>query len=340
MKKILTLAVLLMGVFTLVGCSSTMDVPNELTGLTENESIATMSYLSSGLLNFSDPVVEPVASGSIFLADEEKLVIEDDLEEVNQYMEQLKVFMHEGTDNFGKVTETESDLPEYEFKLEFVVQGEVYVIYYNVDAETGDYSGVIIINDVTYELEAAIVEEEQNPEDTEPSNTEEEPKQEENKETAELKHKFRLTARNGEDFVSITYKKEIEEGETTLKFHMYEYKNEIERELQMKITHEENEMKIKIESEGKEFTFKRNVEEGETVYKLKYKIGETKGEVKIIETEDEFGELHYRYQVREQEKNKNFDLDEPRHRDDVPKNKNEHKNGSGDDLVEESEEVL
>ena len=49
---------------------------------------------------------------------------------------------------------------EYEFKLEFVVQGEVYVIYYNVDAETGDYTGIIIINEVTYELEAAIVEEE------------------------------------------------------------------------------------------------------------------------------------------------------------------------------------
>jgi len=348
MKKIFTLAVVLLGVLALSGCSSATDATIELTGLTENESIATMSYLSSGFLNFTEPTVDPVASGSIFLADDEDLVIEEELEEVNQYMEQLKVFMQEGTDNFGRVTETESDLPEYEFKLEFVVQGEVYVIYYNVDAETGDYTGIIIINEVTYELEAAIVEEELEADlDEDELDTDDLDADLDEDEDAELKQKFRLTARNGEDFVTITYKKEIEEGETTLKFSMYEYKNAVEREMEMKISHEDNEMKIKIEQDGNEFTFKRNVEDGETVYKLKYKVRETEGEVKIIETEDEFGEFHYQYQVKEQNKNRNFDMDEPGHHDDDDdedsqnQNENEHQNGLDEENTEEeTDEVL
>ena len=71
------------------------------------------------------------------------------------------------------------------------------------------------------------------------------------------------------------------------------------------------------------------------------------GEVKIIETEDEFGEFHYQYQVKEQNKNRNFDMDEPGHHDDDDdedsqnQNENEHQNGLDEENTEEeTDEVL
>lgn len=324
MKKAIAIVLLLVGAITLTSCTTDEAEVNVLEGLSERESIATMAYLSTGLLNFSEPIVAD-ATSIMFLTDTEELEIDEEMDEVNQYMEQLRVFLDEGSNNFGNVVELESDDEAYGFMIEFTVRGELYVVYYNVDEVTGEYTGIIIIGDVTYELEVGLVEDVL---DGKEPNDEQEGE--------ELKTQLRLTARNGEDHVTIEYKKEMEEDETTLKFSMHEYKNNIARELEMKISHEENEMKIEVKENGNEFSFKKEVEDGEIVYKLKYKVGETEGEVKIQERLDENGEYKYQYQIKEQNKNKNVEMEKPDCEDDEDDefehdNDNEHNEENGYD---------
>lgn len=325
MKKLITL-ILLLGVGLLSGCSTESANDLAINGLTEQESIATIAYLSSGLLNFSAPVeenIDPLRN----LTDSEPFEIEEEIDEVNQYMEQLKVFMEEGTENFGKVEEVASDNPLYDFRISFVVQGTPYIVYYNIDELTNEYTGIIVLDGVSYELEASLIDEDIDNDDEEHDEIEDE---------TEIKTELRLTARNSEDYVTITYKKEIEEDESSLKFNMYVYKNKVERQLEMKISHEENEMKIQLNENGNEFTFKKEVESGETTYKLKYKLGDTEGEVKIQEMEDENGTLTYKYQIKEKGLEKEIDLDKPGHENDHENEKENDNDNENDDEPNEN----
>mgnify|MGYP000888345298 CR=1 FL=1 len=110
----------------------------------------------------------------------------------------------------------------------------LFLTYTTINYKTYDKS---LIDIGQLDLDADLDEDELDTDDLDANLDEED-------EDAELQQKFRLTARNGEDFVTITYKKEIEEGETTLKFSMYEYKNAVEREMEMKISHEQDTLRM------------------------------------------------------------------------------------------------
>ena len=127
MKKIAILLFALGVTLTLSACSTTGGndiITEEL--LSSEESLATLSYLSAGFLDFSTP--SPTVSNLQFLMDEETTEIEDELDTVNLYFDRLKALIDNGVDSFGSVVEEESDNELYEYKITFTVNEEVAAI--------------------------------------------------------------------------------------------------------------------------------------------------------------------------------------------------------------------
>lgn len=151
MKKLLTFIIALAATLTLAACGSGTEQDIVADNLSSEESLATLSYLSAGFLDFSTPTT--VQSGLVFLNDEDTTVIEEELDEVNLYFDRLKGMIDNGVESFGSVTEEPSDNELYEFKLTFTVNEEVYLIYYNLDEVTGEMTGIIVVGDQEYTFE-------------------------------------------------------------------------------------------------------------------------------------------------------------------------------------------
>lgn len=350
MKKILFLGIAVLFAFTLSGCTDGALDNNELLAvdLGSEESLATLSYLSTGFLDFS---TEPVVASNIaFLSareEEPETVIEGELDEVNVYIDRLKALIDGGLENFGSVEESDSDNELYEFKLTFTVNDEVYVIYYNIDSETGEMTGVIVIGVVEYEFEVMdnIKEYEHNtqqkPEnDNDNSNDnskdngngnkdedtdDEEVNQEESENEEELDDdlddeesddedeiKMVLVATNGEDTIKIIYKTELEDGEFETKFYVEQTIDGVEKKVTLKISQEDDETVVKIEDGEDSYSFKREVEDEGVVYKLQYEVDGVKGMVKITEITDEEGNVTYDYFIQEAGREKHTEQQEPK----------------------------
>ena len=354
MKKILVLVVGLLSVITLTACDESLDnIIDEASTLSSEEGIATLSYLSTGFLDFS--TTEPVASNVLFLSDEETTVIEEELDEVNVYIDRLKGFIDNGVETFGNVTEDVSDNELYDYKITFTVNEEVYVIYYNIDPETLEVSGIIVLGDIEYEFEVVDhinnyemhqekhEEKEENKGDdtanqngksTESSNEEDPEDTNTDGEESNTEEKMTLIARSGDDVITIIYKTEIEEDESTTKFFMEQTLNGVTKQIELKISVEEDEYKVDVVDGENEFTFKREVEEEGTVYKLKYKVDGIEGTVKIIETTDDLGENIYEYVISESGKNKNVTKGKPESKgfDNHEEEETEEESGNNDEV--------
>mgnify|MGYP000877037857 CR=1 FL=1 len=337
MKKIILVTALL---FTLglAGCSTDKiddTTTNELSALTSEESLVTLSYLSNSLLNTA-PVT--ASSNVAFLSNGFTTVIEGELDEVNVYMDRLRVFMDEGTEGFGSITTTESDNPLYDSKLVFTVNELNFIIYYTTDEITGDITGLIIVDGIEYVMEAytefsedpetgeGVIEEDDDELDGEETTEDELDAEEPNEDSNNEESKMVMVATNGEDSIKVTYKSEKEDGEETLKFHMVETRAMIEREIKLKIKSEDDSYKVTVEEDGNEYSFKRNIEEGKVIYSLKYDVDGVKGEVKINETTDENGNVSYQYRIRENGKDSEVEKGKPdkEHEEDEEENEEEN----------------
>lgn len=342
MKKLTVFLFTLIAVFTLSACGGTTD-NNTITeeALSSEESLATLSYLSTGFLTVSD---SPTVATLQFLADHDTTVIEDELDTVNVYFDRLKALIDNGVESFGSVTEEPSDNELYEYKLTFTVNEEVYVIYYNLDDVTGEMTGIIVINDVEYEFEVVdnmreykFEEEEKNEnrennanqnqngtdddvddevdteEDDDEVDTEEEDDEVDTEDDEEeTESKMMLIARNGEDTIKIMYKTEVEEDESTTKFDMEQTIAGVTKNVSLKISMEDDEYKVDIQDGQDSFTFKQETEEdGEVEYKLSYNVDGVSGTVKITETVDENGELVYEYKIKEGGRNRDVQRGRP-----------------------------
>lgn len=355
MKK-LFLGLLVTLTLTLTACDGELfnidnngdDPIPEVEVLSSEQSLATLSFISAGFLGFETE--ETAVSNTLFLSnleeEEEETEIEGELDEVNVYIDRLKGFIDNGVNDLGSITETESDNELYEFKLTFTVNEEVYVIYYNVDAETGEMTGIIVIDEIEYEFEVIDnikkyehSEQEKNQngnanenaddeeeEDEESEANEEESENEEEVDEEENETKMVLIATNGEDTLKVVYKTETEEDETTTKFYLEQTIDGVMREIQLKISEEEDEFKVDIKDGENEFTFKREVEEEGTVYKLTYTVDGVSGTVKIIETVDENGETVYEYQIKEGNIEKNTERGKPENKGKGNNNGNNNSN--------------
>ena len=330
MKKILVVIIGLTTLFTLSGCTEAIvDDPNQelLAALGSEESLATLSYLSTGFLDFSNPTV--VASNMAFLSTGDggagsTTVIEEELDQVNIYIDRLKILIDNGVEDFGSVVEEESDNELYAYKMTFTVNEEVYVIYYNVDLETDEMTGIIVIGIVEYEFEVMdnIKEYEYNKEmqeghkneNSEKDNDDEDAETEtelDNDGIEESETKMVLIATNGEDTIKITYKTEVEDGESTTKFEVEQTIDGVEKRVTLKITEEDGETKVKISDGEDEYSFKREVEDEGVVYKLQYEVDGVKGMVKITEITDENGVVTYEYFIQEAGREKHTEKEEP-----------------------------
>lgn len=325
MKKLFTMLTSLVLVFTLVACSNDTPTVTETNEMDTQESLVTLTYLSGGMLDTAGGS----ASNMMFMADK----AEDDLDTINMYMDQLKVFIENGTKDFADVTEEVSDNPEYESKLTFVVKDEVYVLYYTINGSVID--GILIIEDVTYtiegendlkdnvkdesemqakldelnaelaELEATVAEDEDEQEelDDEIADVKEEIAKLEEEISSEAideadeeqETKMKIVATNGDDSIEIEYKVEDKTDEMTTKFEIKSTINGEFTEKEMKIVSEEGHYKVEVEEGDDKLVFKRNEEDGEVVYKLEYTIDGEKGQVMIKESIDENGEVVYTY---------------------------------------------
>lgn len=299
-----------MGVLS--ACTNTNEeVPeNQIDALEAEESLATLSYLANGFIRLSPQTVSNTSVA--FLANGNGFVIEEEMDEVNVYMDRLKLFINDGTDSLGSVETTTSEREEYENKLVFSVEEESFELHYNVSELTGEITGILLVGDVEYTISAtedfeedsetgeAILEDD---DETDLEDEDDEADVEDDEE--ENESKMVLVAVNGDDSIKVTYKLEQEEDESTVKFHLLETISGVEREIKMKMVSEEDHYKITVEDEDGKYTFKQNGDEdGVTMYKLEYDINGTKGQVMIRETVNENGELEYEYRIQEKGQNK------------------------------------
>ncbi len=355
MKKLLLLGLAILTLGGLTACTDLEGDPqDQITEeiLSSEQSLATLSYLSTGFLDFNN--TSPDVSNIMFLSntdeEEEPTVIEGELDEVNIYIDRLKALIDNGVESFGSVVEEESDNELYTYKLTFTVNEEVYIIYYNIDELTGEMTGIIVIGDVEYEFEVVDNikqyehnEEEKNEnhaEDNENTNKEnnsngnnsnnenndddddvdtdddeldtENEEDENDDDEEESESKMTLIATNGEDTIKIVYKTETDGEETETKFYIEKTIDGVTTESTLKISLEEDELVIAISEGEDEYKFKKEIEDGETIYKLQYKVDGVIGMVKIKEIIGEDGEVTYDYFIQEAGKERHTEKQEPK----------------------------
>jgi hypothetical protein len=354
MKKLFLLFFALGAVVTLSACGTDLtqdDIQAEL--LSSEESLATLSYLSAGFLDFETPTVSDTTS-FMFLSDGNgnsngaATKFEDEADIINVYFDRLKAMIDNGVDSFGSVTEEASDNELYDFKLTFTVDEEVYVIYYSIDEVTAEMTGIIIVGDLTFDFEVIDNMKEyeyqqgEKPEDDEnevdQDSTDDDVDQEEEDDElddnsedddadTEEETKMVLVATNGEDSIRIMYKTETSDDEEEVKFSIEKTIAGVTTYATLKIEQEEDEYKITVSEDGDTYTFKREVEDdNEVVYKLQYHIDGINGMVKITEITDEEGNVTYSYLIVEGGKTAEIERGEPK------------SHGFDDDIDEDDEE--
>ncbi|MFA7075642.1 MAG: hypothetical protein WC152_03125 [Candidatus Izemoplasmatales bacterium] len=338
MKKIIGIIILGLMALGVTACS----VNSESKTLTSEQSLASMAFLSSNLLNLNDETTSQGLSNNL---SEDELEVEDEIETINEYLVLLESFMENGAQGFGEIKEVESDRLEYANMINIIVAGETYKLYYNFNAITSEITGIFIVENQEYTIiaynyldDADELEDDQDDadefeDDQDDADEFEDDQDDENdkdeaddmsftkltnlttEETTEIikednETKMVLMASNGNDTIKITYKTEVESDETETKFEMETYINGVEKEVSIEIKTEQNEYKIEIEDGDNFYEFKREVESEGIKYELEYEVNGVKGEIKIIESSNELEEKTYTYEIEEEGKHKEFEIDD------------------------------
>ena len=350
MKKLLGFIFIALTAIGITACT----IAEEDQTLSSSESLSSMAYLSANYLSMSS---SSEAQGLAFNLSDDALEVEEELEEVNEYLTLLKNFMDNGAKDFGSITEEESDRAEYVHMITIIVAEETYTLYYNIDAETDEITGIFVLGEVEYSITAynyledkdefddddddddefddqdddddEFDDEDDEDEDdlsytqlsettvtTETETTDSENTEVETTVSVEQEEKMELIARNGDDYIKITYKVETEDEEVETKFEMETFIGGVEKEISIEIKEENNEYKIEIEDGENSYEFKREIEDGGIKYELEYEVNGTEGEIEIFESTNELGETVYRYEIEEEGKYKEVEIDEDDHDED------------------------
>jgi hypothetical protein len=351
MKKLLGIFVLAFMALGITACAAT---PTAAT-LSSEQSLASMAYLSSNFLSLNnDTTSDPLA----FKLADETLEVEEELETVNEYLELLKAFMENGATEFAQLQEQASDRAEYTYMLNITVAEEVYVLYYNVDVETSEISGIFIINDEEYTIEAynnlddkeEFEDDDDDDEDDEDEYDDKDGYEEDDDDDADdmsltkmsdvttteeettttteeevttdstsgatvvesddLEKKMVLIARNGDNYIEMTYKVETEGEETETKFEMETFINGVEKEIAVEIKIENKEYKVEVQDGENTYDFKREVENDGVKYELEYEVNGVEGEIQIFETTNDLGETVYVYKIEEEGQYKEVEMED------------------------------
>ena len=340
MKKLLAvIAIAILGI-GISACS--VNETNQI--LTSEQSLVSMAYLSTSLLSMNDNSSSNALSNTL---SDDQFEVDGELETVNEYLEMLKAFMENGAGDFASITEMDSDREMYTYMINISVMDQKFVLYYNIDQETNEISGIFVIGEEEYVIEVYdnledddddldveddddLYEEDEEDEEDEDEGEEkddmsfnlltestEEPTTEFDStsgatvnESNDSERKMVLIARNGDNYIEMTYKVENEEDETETKFEMESFINGVENEIVIKIENEKDEYKVEIEDGDNYYEFKKEFEDEGIEYKLEYQVNGVEGEIKITETTDEFGETVYIYEIDEEGKYKEVEIDD------------------------------
>lgn len=341
MKKLFVAILALVGIFTLAACN-TQGTVNEV--LASNKDIYAFSAISSTSLLTQDQTAQPM---SMQLVDAEETLIEQEVEDINKYLNMMEQFLG---DNGGFSIETvESDRVEYANKVVFTsvdLLGNqiVHTLYFNEVILTEEND----VDDLSeYTTEEPEEEDETEVEDEEENEVEDEEEIEDEDEFEDQETKIDgILIMNGTEY-TITGKKEIEENEEKIEIKSFiDEKNYVkvvskvegdERKYnyevvtdgvvvnssKVKIEEEDNESKFVLEyvdgqTSGK-FEFKRELDDNEDIIKIKYEINngtETEaGEAKILVITDPLtGDTTYQYKVKTDD-NEEVEIEEEREDD-------------------------
>lgn len=205
-----------------------------------------------------------------------------EVEEVSEYQLLLEAYINEGSEAFGSITELDSDLEGYTFKLVITIEDELYEIYYNID-EFDVVTGIVVFEGVNYDIQLPI--EEEADEEDELDSDFEEPEEDE-----EVSLYFLALSSDGS--IEITYIIEENEVEVNIISIIAGEKNES----CLKIEDEEDEFELKVVRNGIQMTFSEETEEALVSYQLVYHNGPLKVIVTAKPSLDELGNVIYDYE--------------------------------------------
>jgi len=263
----------------------------------ESEKLAEITYLTTSFIGST-----VVVNNSIYqkLATGDTTEFEENDQLINLYFDTLRVFLE--MDVFSEtVNVTNVDGDPNSFIIIFSVDAFEYELH--VTFNENDFTGTLIISGVTYEVQGSL-------EDT------------------NQEFKLQFEAKNGLDFVQVTYKSEEKEDEVESKYQIQQKINNVESSKEVSISNEGNESSVKVSEGANEYQLKKELENGEYKYKLKYEINNIEGEAIITEETDIDGNINYNYQIKEGETEKEVNQNKP---DYDYKNEQEEDNKDPDD---------
>lgn len=296
MKMSIKLSLTVIVTLLIVGCGSTSLSETPMSNTT---SVAALSYISSGFIESEVALNEdPEAFFPIYLSNAHftppgttTTKVEGEIGYVNIYLDKLKVFMDDGFDSISIDDDVASDNPEYDFMFSYSVEGELFKIYYNFNEETGVSEGILIANDVTYDLEI------------EDNLTE--------SESLDTKRNIILNAVNGDNSITIDF--EIKTDEDGSKEYLEVTKNieGIESIVTIEIKDNEDTFKVSITDGDNSYDFKVETTDEVSHYKLNYIVDGVIGTAKITESVNEDGDLVYDYKITEGDITQDIKKDPP-----------------------------
>ncbi len=307
MRKAISMFVVFILSMLIMACGSTSVSE---TPMATNESVASLSYISTGfiegemsLLEEEDPDTGLPTQLTYLNYDKPGTTttkVEGEIGYVNIYLDKMKLFMGEGVNSIDIVVQTESDNPDYEIMFTYTVEEVLYTIYYNYDEELDLYEGILILDDITFDLEI-----------------EDNLKEEE----GETKRNLILTATNNENTIVIDYETKEEEGELKETLEVTKIIDGVESIITIELKEEENSFRVKIQDGNNEYDFKMETDDEGNHYKLDYTVDGIEGTARITETVDDDGNKVYSYRITEGEVTKDVEK--------VPPGKDKDKENQG-----------
>lgn len=284
-KRILIFGFTIFMVLFIVACGTT--AVSE-TPMATNTSVASLSYVSSGFIDAEVSLIEENDSTSYvptFLSyttlakpGTTTTKVEGELGYVNIYLDKFKVFLEDGLNSIDVNIQETSDNPEYETMFTYVVEEDTYTVYYNYDEENDIYEGILVVDEITYDLE---IEDHLNEEE------------------GETKRNLVLTASNEGNSITIDYEEKMEDGESKSSLVVDKNIDGVQSQVTVEIKQEEGSFKVKIQDGENYYNFKAETTEEGTHYKLDYIVDGIEGTAKIDETVDTDGNFVYSYKITE-----------------------------------------
>ena len=278
---VIVLSMVMMFLISACGSTAVSETP-----MSNSTSVASLSYISSGFIDAELSTYNPDSYNPTFLSTvlldkpgTTTTKVEGEIGYVNIYLDKLKIFMDDGFDAIEVDQDVESDNPDYDFMFSYTVEEEDYIIYYNYDEEISTSEGILIVDEVTYNLQIE-------------DNLKE-------GEGGESKRNLILTATNGDNWITIDYELKTDGDDTKQYLEVTRFIEGVESLVTIEIKADGDSFKVSIEDGDNSYDFKVEVSAEGTHYKLDYIVDGVDGTAKIYETVNEDGDFVYDYKITE-----------------------------------------